>query len=209
MGNNKVGLGKKIWHFIKWVTVGSKLFWLCVGVPIGFLLIGCFFNYPLLIMAYGVQISAFFFFIRRINILLETDNDYSGIKGLLKLWWEKRKIKKALSGNVSVGSSADAACLTGNEEPPKNKSIHERVTWLEEKVGKLQDIFNQRLNDLKSKLDDQIKDLKIQIKEIKEEKAKEKKDIEVKQRDTYSYELVAVLWLIFAALIHAYMTISG
>lgn len=92
MGNKKSKRKINIKHFIKWIIIDSMLFWIFFTVPlvaynIGWLIKSFYSSADrFLIMSYGIQLRAFCIVFRRINILLKTDDKYSGIKGLLKLW---------------------------------------------------------------------------------------------------------------------------
>lgn len=191
---------KVIYTSVKRFCLRTKLGSLFLGVPAVLFLFGNLVGAhnphvnPWHIMAYGMQMSAFAIFIRRVNLIYEFNHpDGKSIWLAIKSSIFPPETKMvSISGTVKASGNATAH-LSKNEGTLTTEELSNRLRELEETVRKLPDEMDKKDREIKKALESQIQELQKEGAEDDREKANFNKN-------NAGPEFVAVLWLFLAAL---------
>lgn len=203
-------------RFPRWLFCDACLFWLFAGVFAGAIYLPhmwvVYFSdiNTVPVTVFLLQISAFGVFISRLNKWYghyNPDPDIKGFGGAINKWFWSLKRKHASGGassSINVYSESKGWPSTSiNADQPLDqiiKEIEKRFNNIWDHMSAMESNFNQELKDQKEELLKGINELRDKQSQI----AKKTSDLHMQN---LGRELVAVLWLIVAALINSFPSI--
>ncbi|MBE9048506.1 hypothetical protein IQ255_29690 [Pleurocapsales cyanobacterium LEGE 10410] len=188
----------------------ARWFWYFILWPGLFYLIGyCFWGHITLtlhLMAYAIQFGAFSIIIFRLNSLYKHyhphDWDYKkAIWECIKSIFRKRNPVVIKPENINQGQYLTQSDIINHLS---DETLEEVKEWLNINIPALHNKIDSKTVDLDNRIHEFRDELIKKINKLRNQHDEEKKDTRELQLPNLERELVAVLWLMFAAFTFAY-----